>query len=542
MRPVKLRTDYLSAAMRGPVLTALSVFSLLTVSDFARAAGFGDENSPISAESNLLAAQEQPEQTLELSDEKQWPRKLEVRVVRRTDNQPIPGATVVVYATDQHFGGAKVASHFRSEARTDDRGLCVFDMSQRSSLWLTNDHGRRLVKMPFGCEMWTTRDGFAPGYQHITFETDRPGLQVRDGTATVVEELEPGEPIGGQVRDEQKRTVGNAQVIVAFDMLADDADIDVLSDSQPGLNGLPVLFQSQRLLGGNEFPVIRVKTDAQGRWRCSCLPAHPDPRLRLFIQVKHLDYASDTGAYFRRRLSLKTARAMTGVLIMKSGVRVSGEVRDGKGAAVPGARVALAYTNLKGNFLATRTDAAGRFVFPHVNNEPILDLDRCIVSAEALGPAPERKVIVLRDKVAEAVFRLAPGKPFHGRIVDKVGRPVAGVTVTAGERQGYRLSWRTETDANGRFAWLNAPPKGQIDFDLRKLGYAETRVLLDTGAIGQVVLTIDPDGTPRAFDPAEVVPDGMFGAPEYQLANLIFALEPFAPMGIRWLIWVLWCM
>ena len=85
------------------------------------------------------------------------------------------------------------------------------------------------------------------------------------------------------------------------------------------------------------FPHIRVKTDAQGRWRCSILPLDVDPATRLWFFVEHPHYLSDTGGY-SRRLSLKTARAMNGALILSSGVIVRGQVRDDKERPVSGRR------------------------------------------------------------------------------------------------------------------------------------------------------------------------------------------------------------
>ena len=140
-----------------------------------------------------------------------------------------------------------------------------------------------------------------------------------------------------------------------------------------------------------DFPHIRVKTDAQGRWQCSILPVNADPATRLWFFVEHPHYLSDIGGY-SRRLSLKTARAMTGALILSSGVTVRGQVRDGKERPVPGARVVLAYSPSSAESIRTTTDAAGRFTFTHANNRN--GLGRWSLSVEAPGFAPAWTLIV----------------------------------------------------------------------------------------------------------------------------------------------------
>ena len=111
---------------------------------------------------------------------------------------------------------------------------------------------------------------------------------------TITQELEPGETIGGFVKDEEGRPIAGAEVTVGHQPGKDNVpDIDVPAPA------------SLSLYAG--LPHLRVKTDAEGRWRCSILPANADPDTRLWFFVEHPDYVSDTGG-FSRRLSLETAR------------------------------------------------------------------------------------------------------------------------------------------------------------------------------------------------------------------------------------------
>jgi hypothetical protein len=195
------------------------------------------------------------------------------------------------------------------------------------------------------------------------------------------------------VKETQGRPIEGAEVTVAFDHPVRKPDADLLTPSFWSVDG--------------DFEYVRVKTDAEGRWRCSSLSADPRPNSALLLLVVHPDYVSDTGG-FKRQLSLRMARAMTGVLVMEPGVSVSGQVRDSQAKPVSGARVVLAYSNDETDFLGTRSDAAGRFVFPHVNAKP--PLWRWIVNVEATGFAPAWKTMSPHSEPPPLEFSLTPGR------------------------------------------------------------------------------------------------------------------------------------
>ncbi len=502
----------------------LATVGLLAVVGLVRAGLSGSEISSLQANPASVAHPDPAGRKPEAVENDRELTRLEVQVVRHTDRRPIPGTTVVIYGLDSYNSlGVRVASMYRSERLADERGFCVFDVPKgRSELSLV-----------------TIKDGFAPAIRDIVWQPatgfyDRdgrfwPALKVRQGVATVTQELGVGQTIGGFVKDEQGRPIADAEVVVVFGRERNDSDTDA---PQPSIGTIMIGDQLAS-------PCVRVKSDDQGRWRCSSLPEQPDPGMRLLFRVRHPDHLSDTGVLLRR-LSLKTARAMTGVLPMKSGVSVGGQVRDSRGAPVPDARVVIWYSSHLADFLVDRTDSEGRFVFPHVNDEP--PLGRCMISVEAPGLAPDRKAIAPRAQMPRVDFRLSPGKPFHGRVVDKEGRPVAGVTVTAGERLGYRLGWRVETDAEGRFQRADAPSSGPIDFDLHKPEYRVARWLRDPGAARQADLTIEPEGGPGhglLTDEPPVIPDGMFEPADDLFGRIIDAAKPFVPSPMRWLIRVL---
>ncbi|MGP0064130.1 MAG: hypothetical protein ACLQGP_11100, partial [Isosphaeraceae bacterium] len=104
--------------------------------------------------------------------------------------------------------------------------------------------------------------------------------------------------------------------------------------------------------------------------------------------------------------------------------------------------------------------------------------------------------------------------------------------VTAGKRQGHRLDWRAQTDAEGRFTWPDAPSGGRIDFDLYKRGYRDTRLLRDPGAAAQADLMIDSKVAEIQGimnDHLPVIPDGMLDPADGAFGDIIDVFEPFAP-------------
>ena len=90
-----------------------------------------------------------------------------------------------------------------------------------------------------------------------------------------------------------------------------------------------------------------------------------------------------------------------------------------------------------------------------------------------------------------ADFRLAPGKAFRGRVIDKGGRPVAGVAVSVRWEECYHFDWAPVTDDQGQFIWPDAPATGNLEFRLRKAGYSIALDRLVSAAAGQADLTIN---------------------------------------------------
>jgi uncharacterized GH25 family protein len=410
------------------------------------------------------------EQAPKTAEKKNESRRVALRLVRRADQQPIPGATVLVTSCRYPNGWWGDPLRAEPERLTDQQGRCLIEVPREVN----------------GLGIWAAKDGFAPGTQSVVWEGDTRLLYLseqgwtpqilRPGSVpTIAKELEPGELIGGLVKDDRGRAIEGAEVTVAFDYPSETPDADLLTPSNWSADG--------------EFPYVRVKTDAQGRWRCSSLPAGAGGHCALLLRVVHPDYVSDTGG-FKRQLSFRTARAMTGILAMKAGASVSGEVRDGQGRPIPGARVVLAYSNHPRDFLGARTDATGRFVFPHADLHA--PLWRWIVEVKAPGFAPASKVISPGTKRPPLEFRLPRGRPFHGRVVDRPGGPVAGIEVRPRWAYMDHLAWRAVSDAEGRFIWPDAPREGDYAFELQRGGTLPVDALV-SAKTDRADLTFDPE-------------------------------------------------
>ena len=408
-------------------------------------------------------------------ENKNEPRRVVFRIIRKSDGQPIPGATVIVswYDYNNPDGGFALRPWDEPERLTDRQGRCPIEAPREVA----------------GLAIRAVKDGFAPSSQDIRWEGDKAFLHptgegwirrdIRPGSAPMVTvEMEPGEPIGGLVKDNQGRPIRRAEVTVGFNVPVKDPDVDLLKPSTWGVTG--------------DIPYLRLTTDVEGRWRCSCLPAAPGRGTALVLSVAHPDFVSDSG--FRRRISLRTARAMTGILQMTSGVSVSGLVRDSDGKPAPGARVFLAYSSHPTDVLGTRTDTAGRFVFPHADDHPPLRaLDH---PSRGCGVGAAWKVIPPKSELPLTEFTLMPSKPFYGRVIDRQGQPVAGIEVKARSAHLFHLSWRSMTDAEGRFVWPDAPREGDFGFDLRNPGglsdFAEVSAKTD-----RADMTFDPEWAPE---------------------------------------------
>ena len=128
---------------------------------------------------------ESPKAQTEAIPEKAGVRTLDFRAVRRSDKQPISGVTV-------EFSYYAVQSQHETKHTTDNQGHCKIELPQGGSDFVAS----------------CGKDGFVPTQQEWGDQEIRAGL-----AATYTQELEPGLPIGGFVKDEEGTPVTGAEVI-----------------------------------------------------------------------------------------------------------------------------------------------------------------------------------------------------------------------------------------------------------------------------------------------------------------------------------------
>jgi beta-lactamase regulating signal transducer with metallopeptidase domain/protocatechuate 3,4-dioxygenase beta subunit/peroxiredoxin len=389
-------------------------------------------------------------------------RTIVVRVVDQDTGKPLPGSDVRVqtYRLEQAI-----------ERRTADA------------------EGRVAVAVPAATPEWLTVSAHAEGF--VPMELSWTASELLAGPpAEATLALPRGEILGGVVRDAESRPIAGAKVVVWV----------YRRGPREGAR-----------LATTRFPVA---TDAEGRWRADYVPADTPPETEVMLRLEHPDFVSEPGG-FRRRFTVAQARAGERVEVMETGVSLAGRVLGPNGAPVPGARVVLGQTpsfaEPGSDVLRATTDAAGGFRIAHIG----LEKDRSgpqrdYVTVEAPGFAPAVQDVAIGPGAPAAVeVRLSAPKPLKGRVVDKSGQPVAGAVVSVGSYgQSRTLSWRGETDAEGRFTWPDGPAEGTVTLEAYRFPFSRAigRTAPAGAAAAEIVLH-------RPFHARGTVVDAMTGEP-----------------------------
>ena len=151
-------------------------------------------------------------------------------------------------------------------------------------------------------------------------------------------------------------------------------------------------------------------------------------------------------------------------------ITLTGRVTDEDGRPIAGARVSQGSDLRDAQVInEATTDAAGRFALIGVPPGPT------VLTAEALGFAPDLISLSARPGSPPVEFRLGPGRTIRGRIVDAHDKPIAGAPIAADQWRGHHsLRWQTRTDVEGRFRWDDAPAD-EVLIDLGTLGFSAKR-------------------------------------------------------------------
>ncbi|WP_165066674.1 carboxypeptidase regulatory-like domain-containing protein [Paludisphaera rhizosphaerae] len=208
--------------------------------------------------------------------------------------------------------------------------------------------------------------------------------------------------------------------------------------------------------GSFSFDFASVKTDAQGHWRTDEAPEVID---RVNVGVKHPDYRAG-----RADPGFKTT--------LTKGATVSGRVVGPDGKPVAAAKVALGLQHFPTSVVAPRaeTDAAGMFSLRKLSPEPSF----LVVLAEGFSVQVQDVDVMEKDATPPVEIRLGPAATIRGRVVDKQGKPIEGVSCQPNTWRGRKQLWVRigvmKSDADGRFVWKNAPDD-TVQFTFYREGY-----------------------------------------------------------------------
>lgn len=203
---------------------------------------------------------------------------------------------------------------------------------------------------------------------------------------------------------------------------------------------------------------LPVVTDANGTFEIDGL----DPAWGQYtLCVTHPNYPSLSMSF----TPASAGETMWQDVTLKSGITIYGQVTDEKGTPISGADVGTTKDRYMWNSVQAKTDSEGRYELKNV------DVQRGLVLwavdnihapyAEDVNDSP------LPDEMLKNI-QLADSVPLHGKIVDKEGNPVSGVSVSLREYKGVsglsagRPNQWVTSDSQGRFTLGNAPPEGKI--------------------------------------------------------------------------------
>jgi protocatechuate 3,4-dioxygenase beta subunit len=308
------------------------------------------------------------------------------------------------------------------------------------------------------------------------------GSSVVGGDRLQVLELVRGADIFGQVADRKGAAVAGATVRC---LVPGSEDLSVIADR------LPLAAEAAALPSGSGHALGRTRstsTDTGGRFQLSdMLPG------RVFVEV---DRAGSV-PYRSGELSLLPGQRLElPPIVLRDGVRVTGQVLDDTGAPVEGARVAIraapgAVERTPG--VVALTDGGGRFA-----TEALDGRHELAVSAAGMQ-SDTRTIQVAPSAPPDVTFRLVRADAvLEGSVRDGLGRPLARARVLAwpaplgpddpGDRRAPLAS--TVTDGGGHFR-LTRLPRGAISVEVNHGDYPLVARSAEVGQSGAPALTID---------------------------------------------------
>ena len=232
---------------------------------------------------------------------------------------------------------------------------------------------------------------------------------------------------------------------------------------------------------------LAVKTNDDGRWSCPQMPADLD---KVKVRVQWND------AFIQRTLTftkggeydLSQLRDGSGVIVLQRWGVLTGAVLDETGCPLAGASVRVQCAGeAPASARRVACDQWGRFI-----------LKRCrpgelIASAQCDAHAPRVKRTNMTNGAVCLELCLGEGRKLDGLVTGADGEALAGALVSVASLDGLQgaLTWRCETDAQGRFTWDNAPD-GALVLRAVKPGFQPAEVPVKPGGPVDIQLAPQP--------------------------------------------------
>jgi len=181
-------------------------------------------------------------------------------------------------------------------------------------------------------------------------------------------------------------------------------------------------------------------------------------------------------------------------VVLKPGVTIYGQVTDVQGK--PAANVSVGNTTSRAmwNCITTKTDHEGKYELKNV------DAGDLVLWAFINKYAPYVERFSLDGSEAKKLIniQLSDPLPLYGKIVDKQGNPVPGVSISIREYKGVSnlANWqdRVSSDSEGKFVIPNAPPTGTVILDVFAEQVPNTHPELEVGQEEEYVIEVDRVG------------------------------------------------
>jgi Protocatechuate 3,4-dioxygenase beta subunit len=291
--------------------------------------------------------------------------------------------------------------------------------------------------------------------------------------------LAKGTNLGGTVKNDDGKPIAGANVEVR------------LSGGDGGLvspEPIPTIWLSE----GEDA----VKTDAEGKWAISNVPAGD---VEVSLLLTHADYVSDGewGVLQKEQgVTMKSLRDGTAIVVMHRGISVTGTVTDPDGKPVPDAIITWGEDPyFQPGSQETRTDKEGKY------RTPPLAYGALPVTVIASGFAPQQEKIELPAQIA-VFFQLTSGTPLRIHFIDDAGAPVPEVSVGIESWRGNKglfnhkhpnvLDTKIPRQANkdGLYEWTWAP-NDEVKLTFYKEGFRAVRGFGATAGKGPLAVKLE---------------------------------------------------